>query len=119
MSEPTLIPLTDYREYPPEEMQRRAAEFYAEMQQRRSVRQFSSHPVERGVIEDCLRTATSAPSGANMQPWKFVVVSDPEVKHQIRLGAEKEEHQFYTQRAPAEWLDALTTLGITEQKPFL
>lgn len=119
MTEPIFLPLTEYQEYPVEEMQRRAADFRAEMQHRRSVRHFSSRPVPRQILEDCLRTATSAPSGANMQPWKFVVVTDAQVKRQIREAAEKEEHEFYSRRAGAEWLKALTPLGTDERKPFL
>jgi nitroreductase len=119
MTQPVLIPLTQYREYPLEEMRRRAADFYAEMRRRRSVRHFSDRPVPRDVIENCLRAAATAPSGANMQPWRFVVVSDPEVKRRIRAGAEAEEHEFYHGRAPQEWLEALAPLGTDEHKPFL
>ncbi|GIV78591.1 MAG: oxidoreductase [Litorilinea sp.] len=119
MSAPQLIPLRDYREYPVEEMARRAAEFYAEMRRRRSVRHFSDRPVPRSIIEDCLRAAGTAPSGANMQPWHFAVVSDPAVKHEIRLAAEAEEREFYTRRAPREWLDALQPFGTTPEKPYL
>jgi iodotyrosine deiodinase len=100
-------------------MKRRAAAFRAEMQRRRSVRDFSSRPVAREVIEDCLLAAGSAPSGANMQPWSFVVVADPEVKHRIREAAEKEEYNFYHGQGEQEWLDALSALGTNEQKPFL
>jgi nitroreductase len=119
MTQPTFIPLANYREYPVEEMQRRAATFAAEMQRRRTVRSFSDRPVSRAVIEDCLRAAATAPSGANMQPWHFVVVSDPAIKRQIREAAEIEEHEFYTQRAPQAWLGALAALGTDEYKPFL
>lgn len=119
MVEQKFIPLPDYREYPEEEMERRAAEFRADLSRRRSVRQFSDRPVARGIIEDCVAAAGSAPSGANMQPWHFVVVSDPEVKHRIRAGAEAEEREFYRERAPQEWLDALAPLGTDEHKPFL
>ncbi len=119
MSEPALLPLSDYQEVPIEEMRRRAAEFCAEMQRRRTVRQFSGRPVPREIIEDCLRTAATAPSGANLQPWKFVVVTDPGVKREIRQAAEKEEHEFYTRRAPEEWLKAMSSLGIDEHVPYL
>jgi len=71
------------------------------------------------VIENCIRTAGTAPSGANLQPWHFVVVSDSKIKKRIRFAAEKEEKEFYTNRAPKEWLDALAPLGTNEQKPFL
>jgi nitroreductase len=100
-------------------MQRRAAEFRAELQRRRTVRQFSDRAVPRSVIADCLLAAGTAPSGANLQPWRFVVVSDPERKHRIREAAEQEEREFYHRRAPQEWLDALAPLGTDEHKPFL
>ncbi len=119
MSEPALLPLSGYHEVPVEEMRQRAAEFYAEMQRRRTVRQFSSRPVPREIIEDCLRTAATAPSGANLQPWKFVVVTDPGVKREIRQAAEKEEHEFYTRRVSEEWLKAMSSLGIDEHVPYL
>jgi len=119
MSQPTDIPLDTYRAYPLDEMRRRAAGFCAEMQRRRSVRQFSDRPVPRDVIEDCLRAAGSAPSGANMQPWTFCVVSDPEVKQRIREAAETQERAFYAQRASEEWLHALEPLGTNASKPFL
>lgn len=119
MTEPRLIPLSSYGELPPEEMRRRAAAFAARMRRRRTVREFSSRPVPGGVIEDCLRAAGTAPSGANMQPWHFVVVSDPAVKHRIRVAAEDEERAFYSEKAPPEWLEALAPLGTDEHKPFL
>lgn len=84
-----------------------------------TVRQFSSAPVERQIIEQCLLVAGSAPSGANLQPWHFVVVSDPATKKRIRDAAEMEEREFYTHRAPREWLDALAPLGTDAEKPFL
>ena len=96
-----------------------AQEFYARMNQRRTIRDFSDRPVAREVIEACLRTAGTAPSGANLQPWHFVAVSDPEVKRQIRIAAEAEEKEFYEQRAPKAWLEALAPLGTDSSKPFL
>ncbi|OHB74190.1 MAG: nitroreductase [Planctomycetes bacterium RBG_16_55_9] len=119
MTEAKSVPLDSYREYPPEEMRRRAAAFRAEMQRRRSVRTFSSRPVARKVIEDCLLTAGAAPSGANQQPWSFVAVSDLETKRRIREAAEKEEYEFYHGKAPQQWLDALANLSTDEHKPFL
>jgi len=119
MTKPGFVPLTGYRELPVEEMLSRAAGFREEMMRRRTVRQFSRRSVRREIIEDCLRVAASAPSGANMQPWHFAVVSDPEVKHKIRQAAEREEHAFYHGRAPQEWLEALAPLGTDEQKPYL
>lgn len=116
---PRLIPIPDYKAYPEEEMLRRAADFYAHIRRRRTVRDFSDRPIPLGVIEDCLRAAGTAPNGANLQPWQFVVVSDPEIKHRIRVAAEEEEQAFYTDRAPQEWLDALAPLGTDANKPFL
>lgn len=100
-------------------MRRRADEFRTELQRRRTVREFSSRPVPQEVIEDCLRAAGTAPNGANLQPWHFVVVSDPTMKREIRIAAEKEEREFYLHKAPQEWLDALAPLGTNEHKPFL
>lgn len=119
MSKAIFQPLSSYVEYPPEEMERRAREFRMEMQRRRSVRDFSDRRVPPTVIEECLRVAGSAPNGANLQPWHFVVVSDPQVKREIRIAAEQEEQEFYRRRAPQEWLDALAAIGTDEQKPFL
>ncbi len=119
MTKAKLVPLDSYCEYPPEEMAARAAAFRARLQRRRSVRSFSSRAVAHEVIEDCLLAAGSAPSGANMQPWSFVVVSDPAVKRRIREAAEKEEYRFYKEQAPKEWLGAISDLGTDYQKPFL
>ncbi|MBI5154607.1 nitroreductase family protein [Candidatus Poribacteria bacterium] len=119
MTQPEFTTLPDYREYPPEEMVRRAREFLGDIRRRRTVREFSPRPVPREVIEDCLRAAATAPSGANMQPWFFSVVSDPVLKSQIREAAEEEEREFYRNRAPTEWLEALEPLGTDELKPFL
>ena len=119
MTEPRFVPLTTWHEYPVEEMRRRAAEYYADVARRRTIRQFSGRPVPRDIIEDCLRAAGSAPSGANLQPWHFVLIGDPEVKTKIRVAAETEEREFYAGRAPAEWLEALAPLGTDEHKPYL
>jgi iodotyrosine deiodinase len=108
-----------FQELSPEEMLRRSAAFKNQMLHRRTVRQFSDRPVPRTIIEDCLRVAGSAPSGANFQPWHFVVVTEPELKGRIREAAEKEERAFYHGRAPQEWLDALAPLGTDEHKPYL
>jgi nitroreductase len=116
---PRFLPLTGYREYPPEEMAARAKAFADGMARRRTVRDFSDRPVPRAIIEDCLRAAGSAPSGANQQPWHFVAVSDPAVKRRIREAAEAEEREFYAHRAPPEWLEVLAPLGTDEHKPFL
>ncbi len=119
MADAAFIPLPAYREFPIAEMKVRASKFLHAAQDRRTVREFSDRPVPRAVIEDCLRAAGTAPNGANMQPWHFVVVSDPTVKHKIRVAAEKEEHDFYNSKAPQEWLDALAPLGTSEDKCFL
>ena len=119
MDKNPFVPLLDYREYPEAEMMQRARQFHRELKTRRTVRHFSNRPVPREVIEYCLRAATTAPSGANLQPWHFVVVSDPETKRRIRQAAEEEERHFYRHRAPQEWLDALAPLGTDEHKPFL
>ena len=119
MSQSPFIPLPGYREYSEDEMARRAREFHLEMKRRRTVRDFSGRPVPRAIIDDCLRAATTAPSGANLQPWHFVVVGDAQTKRRIRVAAEEEERHFYRHRAPREWLDALAPLGTDEHKPFL
>ena len=119
MAEPRFIPLPNYQEYPVDQMRRRAADFYRDMLRRRTVRHFSDRPIPKDVIEDCVRVAATAPSGANLQPWHFVLVSDPAVKRQIRMAAEEEEREFYGKRAPQEWLDALAPLGTDADKPFL
>lgn len=97
----------------------RARMFADEMASRRTVREYSPKPMPREVIEACLRTAGTAPSGANQQPWRFVAISNPDVKKRIREAAEKEEREFYEHRAPDEWLQALAHLGTDEHKPFL
>jgi len=111
-------PLSTWREFPEAEMQRRSAAFADEMARRRTVRQFSDRPIPEEVLEECLRAAATAPSGANLQPWHFVVVRDPALKHRIRGAAEQEEREFYA-TAPAEWLEALAPLGTDEVKEYL
>ncbi len=113
------ISLKSYREYPIEEMRKRVADFYQDVNRRRTVREFSSRPVPRDIIENALRAAGTAPSGANLQPWHFVVVSGAETKKRIRVAAEAEEKEFYEHRASAEWLAALEPLGTDTNKPFL
>lgn len=119
MTESQFIRLPDYQEYTPDVMSSRARDFYLDIRRRRTVRQFSDRPVARSVIEDCLRAAGTAPSGANQQPWHFAVVADPEVKRRIRLAAEEEERAFYTERAPDEWLEALQPFQTDANKPYL
>lgn len=118
MTNPNQIPL-DFTALPPDEMEGRAAAFRTLMARRRTVRQFSGRPVPRALIEDCVMTAASAPSGANQQPWTFVCISNPAIKHKIRVAAEEEERRFYGDRASAEWLEALAPLGTDADKPFL
>jgi nitroreductase len=110
---------SEYREYPPQDMLARAADFRAEMARRRTIRDFDDRPVPRQIIEDCIGAAATAPSGANMQPWRFVAVADQGAKHRIRVAAEEEERHFYEHRASQEWLDALAALGTDANKPFL
>ncbi len=119
MDEPRFTRLEGWQERTPDDMRHRAREFFEQMNRRRSVRQFADRPIPDGVIEDCLRTAGTAPSGAHKQPWHFVAVRDPALKRKIRLAAEEEERAFYGGRAPDEWLDALAPLGTNEWKPFL
>ncbi len=109
----------DFRECSLEEMQRRARDFADDIRRRRTVRDFSPRSVPREIIEHCLTAAGSAPSGANLQPWHFVVITDPMLRRRIRTAAEQEEELFYRERAPQEWLDALAPLGTDAHKPFL
>lgn len=118
-STPPTFVRPDIATYAVEEMRARARAFADDLGRRRTIRHFSDRPVPRDVIETCLRAALSAPSGANRQPWHFVVVSDPAVKHRIRQAAEAEERAFYAGRAPDEWLEALAPLGTDADKPFL
>jgi nitroreductase len=101
----------------PAESQARAKAFRESMARRRSVRHFSSDPIPEGVIENAIACAASAPSGANQQPWTFVVVTDPELKMRLRQAAEAEERESYTRRMSQEWLDALAPLGTDWHKP--
>jgi nitroreductase len=105
---------------PEEEMRRRAESFYTEMDRRRSVRHFAPDPVPRELVELAIRTASTAPSGAHRQPWRFVAVSEPELKREIRIAAEAEEKRNYEGgRFPEEWIEALEPLGTTWEKPYL
>ncbi|MFQ5606830.1 MAG: nitroreductase family protein [Candidatus Zixiibacteriota bacterium] len=119
MNRKDLQPLRDHVEYAPEETLIRAQEFYAEMKRRRTVRDFSDKPVPCELIETLLLTAGTAPSGANMQPWHFVAVSDAELKKKIRDAAEEVERDFYQRRAPDYWLRDLERLATDEHKPHL
>ncbi len=109
-----------FERYAPEVMDERAATFRETMSRRRSVRDFSAEPVPRGLIEQAIETASTAPSGAHRQPWTFVVIGDPSLKARIRVAAEDEERENYDGgRLPDDWRDALEPLGTNWQKPFL
>ena len=99
----------------------RAHAFYEQMRRRRTVREFSARPVPRAIIEDAVRTAGTAPSGANQQPWHFVAVgaTDMALRRRLREAAAEEEREFYAHRAPKAWLEALAPLGTDSSKPFL
>lgn len=116
---PQFIPLQEYVRYSENDMVSRSDTFYELMRRRRTVRDFSSEPVPSEVINKCLLVAGSAPNGANLQPWHFVVVTDPETKRRIRLAAEEEEKEFYQRRAPEEWLETLEPFGTNWMKPYL
>jgi len=109
----------DYLKFSSEEQLKRANEFFKLCNRRRSVRKFSPEPVSRELLETLIRTAGTAPSGANKQPWHFVIVTDKELKHRIRVAAEKEEKESYERRMPQEWLDDLSVLGTDWHKEFL
>lgn len=110
----------DHQRLSPEETLQRGRDFYEEMNRRRSIRAFSDEPVPREAVELAIRTASTAPSGAHRQPWRFVAVSEPELKRQVREAAEAEERINYLEgRMPPEWLDALAPFGTSWQKPYL
>ena len=113
------IPLPDWHDMSDEQMRTAAIEFYDFMRKRHSIRDFSERAVPRSVIEDSVRTAGSAPSGANHQPWHFVAISNPDYKKRIREAAEEEERRFYAGGASDEWLRALEPIGTNDQKPHL
>src|SRR5205809_7211242 len=119
MSPPRFVPAPKIKPLADDQILKRARQFYEAMRRRRTIRDYSDRPVPRKVIEYCIRAAGTAPSGANLQPWHFVAVSDPVLKQQIRIAAEKEEMEFYAHRAPQAWLEALAPLGTDSNKPFL
>ncbi|MGI9016349.1 MAG: nitroreductase family protein [Euzebya sp.] len=118
LPDPVLVPL-EFKRIPPEQMRRRAGDLQRDMQRRRTVRDFSTEAVDPELITAAVDIASSAPSGAHRQPWTFVVVTDPDVRQQIRTHAEAEEAEFYAERAPDEWLRALAPLGTDSVKRHL
>lgn len=119
MSAQKFVPYSGYQEYPVEQMKQRARDFLALAKRRRSVRRFSNRPVPVEIIRDCIQAAASGPSGADNQPWTFVVVSDQEIKKQIHQAAEAVEREFYAAEAATKWVQALDHLGTDQCKPFL
>ncbi|GAB2817575.1 nitroreductase family protein [Streptomyces daliensis] len=118
---PSPFPTVPLRpvEVPADEAEERCRAFHQVMSQRRTVRDFDPAPLPEGVVEWAVRTAATAPSGANVQPWRFVVLTDPDRKRRLREAAEAEEREFYGRRASEEWLTALAPLGTDAHKPFL
>lgn len=119
MSPYSFIDLPRLPDWSDDQRIQRARQFYEEVRQRRTVRDYSDQPVPDELIDWCIRAAGTAPNGANLQPWHFCVVTDPVVKQRIRLAAEEEEREFYAHRATREWLDDLAPLGTDQHKPFL
>lgn len=119
MPEPHPYQPLAFERLPPHRQQSESEAFLARIATRRTVRSFSPDPVPFELIQNAVRAAALAPSGANQQPWRFVVVRDPEIKRQIRVAAEAEEREFYQRRCPPEWLEALAPLGTDWRKPFL
>lgn len=119
MKEHNSQPLSDFVEYQPEEMIARSSQFYQSIKRRHTVREFSDRVVDKRIIENCIKAAGTAPSGANHQPWHFTAISNPDTKAAIRCAAEKEERAFYEGRGGDEWIQALSELGTDAQKPYL
>jgi iodotyrosine deiodinase len=119
MASPPQMKRLEFTRYPEHEQRLRARSFLDEMRRRRTVREFSDRPVAREVLEDCIAAAATAPSGANKQPWTFVLITNSSLKARIRGAAEKEERAFYGGRAPERWLRDLEPFGTAADKPFL
>ncbi|HEX9729112.1 MAG TPA: nitroreductase family protein [Gemmatimonadales bacterium] len=117
-TEPRFVPF-EFHRLPADEILRRGRTFVDHLWRRRSVRHFADDPVPRECVELALRAASSAPSGAHRQPWRFVVIDDPDLKRRIRVAAEDEERENYEHRFPQQWKDALAPLGTDWRKPFL
>jgi nitroreductase len=121
-SAPAFTPLAalgHYTERSDDEVRVRAREFLEQARRRHTVREFAPDPVPREAIEDCIRAAGLAPSGANHQPWRFVLIGDAAMKRRLREAAEAEERAFYSGKAPSEWIEALAPLGTDAEKPYL
>lgn len=112
-------PLSDFIEYPQEQMRARSLAFYEDIKRRHSIRKFSDRPVSQDIIENCIKAAGTAPNGANHQPWHFAAIQSADVKRQVREQAEAHEQRFYEGSAGVQWLDALKPLGTDAQKPYL
>ncbi|MGB1396385.1 MAG: nitroreductase family protein [Planctomycetota bacterium] len=112
------VPL-DFKRKTPEEMEAISLQLESDLSSRRSVREFSDETFPREWIDRAIAAASTAPSGAHRQPWHFVVVDDPQIKHEIRLAAEREEQISYSGRMPEDWLEALRPIGTDEHKPYL
>ena len=119
MKDAKFIPLEGFSYRDEKEMIERSGDFFDLMKSRRTIRDFSDKPVAKQVIENAIRTAGRAPSGANKQPWHFAVISSPDAKRKLRLAAEEEEREFYGGRASDTWLKDLEPFGTDDQKPFL
>ncbi|MBE9538966.1 MAG: nitroreductase family protein [Proteobacteria bacterium] len=120
MKEHASVPLSDFHEYPVKEMIARSRSFYEDIKRRHSIRSFSDRAVPREIIENCIRSAGTAPSGANHQPWHFAAIGSPDAKKAVREKAEVEERAFYEDRKAGEtWLNALEPLGTDADKAFL
>ncbi|GJQ64540.1 MAG: oxidoreductase [Melioribacteraceae bacterium] len=114
-----FIPLNNFPHFGRDAMVKRSGEFLEFMKSRRTVREYSGNEVPLSVIKNAITAAALAPNGANLQPWHFVIVKNPDIKKLIREGAEKEEREFYNGKAPEEWINTLQPLGTDEHKPFL
>lgn len=110
---------SEYKKYSENEMLDRSREFLEKISNRRTIREFSDKSVPQKIIENCIKSAGTAPSGANLQPWTFVAVNDVKIKKIIRKKAEDEEREFYNHRAPEDWLEALEPFDTDAYKPFL
>jgi nitroreductase len=119
MTKKQSVPFEQYKEYSVEEMQSRSQTFYEMMKRRRSIRSFAKKGIHPEVIDNCIKAAATAPSGANKQPWQFTVISSAALKKEIRTEAERHEQEFYSNEKQAEWHNDLDALNTNSSKPFL